>query len=52
MKQVKFFILFFVVVACSSTQKKIDSQPEEKSLPQEVIVASTPAFPIVNTRGD
>lgn len=47
MKQVKFFILFFVIVACSSTQKKIDSQPEEKSLPQEVIVASTPAFPIV-----
>lgn len=47
MKQVKFFILFFVIVACSSTQKKIDSQPEEKSLPQEVIVTSTPAFPIV-----
>ncbi|MTE28016.1 M28 family metallopeptidase [Winogradskyella ouciana] len=47
MKQVKFFILFFVIVACSSTQKKIDSQPEEESLPQEVIVASTPAFPIV-----
>ena len=47
MKQVKFFILFFVIVSCSSTQKKIDSQPVVKSLPQEVIVTSTPAFPIV-----
>lgn len=47
MKQVKFFIFFLVIVACSSTKKKIDSQPEEKSLPQEVIVTSTPAFPIV-----
>lgn len=39
MKQVKLFILFFVIVASSSAQ--------EKNLPQEVIVTSTPVLPLI-----
>ena len=48
MKNVSFLIVIFLIVACSATQKTVKDQQENESLPQEVIVTSTPAFPKVS----